>query len=726
MLPYPDPDPDGQQPSWDEGHTLFLTEQMAIDRLNANESILPDYHLELVRSDSGCNIRSRATLALVRDTLGTASGHAVVGVVGPGCSTSATTVGSLSSRESIAVINVHVAGSLVLSDRQRYAYSFGTLDSTEVFVKTLLQLITDKGWSQVSMLYDESRLYYYSTVKLLEKTLREDRTYEHLDYFSSAVYSTYIPLDLIKNHHRIVLLFVGPDFLSKILCLALHKDMLYPVYQYVIVSRVADEIQPITFQFDGETVSCDQAEIRRVITSALVVHYQLKPLNETRETHSGFTYEEFDKQYREKVAGFVPPPSEGAGNLTIRPSFWAASFFDAVWSLGLALHNSTSNVNLSSYGFGQPDNSMRIREHLEELRYEGVSGMIWFNKSTGYVQRNVDIYQIDGSGAMEKIGYYSQQEEAIHEVVSGRTFITGEFINVTVILTAPRGLAAPVLVVTIVGFMLTLILQVLTIVYRDSKSVKATSPKVSQLAFVGCYIQVVGCLTNVCIDVYTDKISEEANCVLWHVLNIAAAIGTTLIFGTVCTRTWRLYRIFVHYRDPGRFMSEKVLVAVVLVFVIIDVLISIIWIETDPFEPDTKEEVVEYEEVKEGNVTVNVRAVTKIIRYCSQNYFVLWCVLLILFNTLLMGGAVTLAFLTRGIPHKNFKTRGIMSFTYILTGILGLGFSVYTILLTQLSYSVIVFRFVVVSVLLNGYVYLSCLLLFLPPLYPVLLSSCCS
>lgn len=512
---------------------------------------------------------------------------------------------------------------------------------------------------------------------------------------------------------------VGPDFLSKILCLAaLRYGMVHPVYQFLIVSRVADEINPVTFTYERDNFTCEHEDIQRIITNVLVIHYQLKPLNESAQTDSGLSYTEFNNLYLKKVDNFVPPPIEGAQNLTIRPSFWAAAFFDAVWSLGLALNDSMETVNLTAYKFQQQNNSNIIRERLRELGFEGVSGVIRFDNATGYAQRNVDIYLINATGSMLNTGYYNRLTESLN--LTTDNFISGKFENITIVVTAPQALAPPVLMVTATGFILVLILQILTIYYRNFKSVKASSPRISQLAFIGCYIQVMACVTNVCVDVYTDKISPNTNCVLWHVLNIAAAIGTTLIFGTVCVRTWRLYRIFMHFNDPGKLLSERVLITAVIVFVVIDIAISIAWVMKDPFLPTQPEPVRDLEEVKEGNVTTNIRIVNKEIHACSQKYFLLWCLLLIFFNMIFVGGAVVLAFLTRHIPYKDFKSRGAMSFAYIMTGILGLGFSLYTILLTQLTYSAIVFRFLVVSFLLNGYVYLSCLLLFLPPLYPLL------
>ena len=720
MLPYPDPG--GEQPSWDEGYTLFITEQMAVDRLNAHEGILPGYRLTLVRSDSGCNIQSKATLSLLNDTL--YNKDPIVGIVGPGCSASASTVGSLSGRERISLLNVHIAGSLRLANRKIFPYSFGTLDSTEVFAKTLLQLIDDMNWERVSALYDESRLYYYSTAQVMEGTIRErnadNKSESSLLYFFSAVYDTHIPLNVIKNEYRVVILFVGPDFLSKILCLAFKSGMKHPVYQFIVVSRVADEIRPVTFVYEQETITCNEEDVREFIPNIIIIHYQLKPLDELKQTDSGLSYAEFQKSYLGMVESFSPPPTEKLQNLTIQPSFWAASYFDAAWSLGLALNSSMGDVDLTSYRFGQQESSRIIRERLLELRFEGVSGTIQFDNETGYTQRNVDIYQINGSGGMDHIGYYDQPSHEINLTIPSGSFISGRFENITVILTAPKALAPPVLVITAIGFVFVLTMQIMTIRNRGVKSVKASSPRISQLAFFGCYLQVLGCVSNICVDVYTEYIPPRSNCALWHVVNITAAMGTTLIFGTVCARTWRLYRIFIHFKDPGRLLSERILIITVIMCVFIDIVISIVWIVVDPFEPCRPNSWKEMEEIRQGNRTTNIRIINKVIQTCSQNYFLLWCFLLIFFNMIFVGGAVVLAFLTRHIPYNNFKSRGIMSFAYILTGILGLGFSLYTILLTQLSYSAIVFRFLVVSVLLNAYVYLSCLLLFLPPLYPVL------
>ena len=146
----------------------------------------------------------------------------VAGIVGPGCSASALVISSLNGREQLSLINVHIAGSLNLSNRTKYPNSFGTLDSTEVFVRASLALMKENHWTQVAAFYDESRLYYYSTLLAFQDEVNainanSNKNDSVIDMLILAVYSNYIPFgELQEAKRRIAFLLVGPDLLGKI------------------------------------------------------------------------------------------------------------------------------------------------------------------------------------------------------------------------------------------------------------------------------------------------------------------------------------------------------------------------------------------------------------------------------------------------------------------------------------------------------------------------------
>ena len=702
-----------QQPSWIEGPTLFLAEQIAIDLLNARTDILPGYHLKLIRADTGCNLRTRATLAIIERAL--LNREPVLGMVGPGCSASAFTVGQLTGRPSTSLLNVHGAGSLELESREIYPNSYSTLASTKVFVKTLLKLFELRKWKRIAAFYDESRLYYSSTVQELQNELKTSNLTQY-EFFASAVYSTYLPLSLVRNKYRVVVLFVGPDFLSKILCLAYHFKMYYPVYQFIVVSRVAQEIQRVTFTYKSTTFVCTDENMQVMIDNILIIHYQLKPLSHSEPTSSGLSYNQFIEMYHDRI--------ENENRSDIEPSFWSTAFFDATWSLGLVLNSCMAEVNFSSYRYGDQQTIGVFKTKLNSLTFEGMSGFISFDKNTGYTQRNVDIYRANERRHMTIVAYYNALENNI-TFYNNSGLISGDFEQVEIVLSVSKTLGACALVVSILGLFLVVVLQGLTIYARNYNTVKAISPKLAQLAFAGCYLLIIGSVINIITTSWVDSITPEVNCYLWNVLNCVSSVGPVLIYGTVCTRTWRLYRIFVHYNNPGKFMSDRALICLAITSVIMCLVVTVIWTAVDPFVSDV--DILGTPELKElkdsNNRTVNLEVRTTIVHSCKQDeeYYAVWILFLVLFNSVLMTAAVVLAILTRHIQHKNFKTRQIMTLTYSLSGLLGFGIPVYFILLHDNA--AILARFIVSMILFNSYVFLASFLLFLPPLYPFIHSK---
>ena len=702
LLPYPNEEGREEfQPSWVEGPTLFLAEQLAVELINSRNDILGGYTLKLVKGDSGCNIRSKANQAFFEKVL--YSADTPLGIVGPGCSNSALTVSSLTGRRELSLLTIHVAGSLLLSNRSLYQYSFGTLDSTEVFVQASLALMREHGWEPVGILYDESREYYASTARRFESDLRN----AGILHFSSAVYDTFIPLDVIVNNYtRVIFLFVGPDFLSRILCLAHHGNISYPIYQFVIVSRVVEEIRPVTFNYMGDNISCTQENMTKVINGSLIIHYQLE--SGENETDSELSYSQFFEIYKQRVLEYNKNSNSSMG---ITPSFWAASFFDAVWSMAMALNAAIEKTDILC---SKPRRRADIlKESLQEQNFSGLSGRITYNHSSGYVIRNVNVYQIDNNRQMSLIAYYAKQNDSIVRTSPSGEFVNGSFRTESTIYAVSLTIGGIFLSITAFCFIFTLILHTLTIVYCNKKSVKASSTKLSHIAFTGCYLLILGGLMNFMVECLSGIISPSTECHLFHVLNSASAMGGTLLFGPICARTWRLYRIYIHFKNPGRLISDGFLLSVVLMLFTLNVIIAVIWVTTDPFVPEHRNitQVIN----KQGTVEEIVLVETVFIECSVQGsrYF-LWFGLLFMFAVFLMLFAFWLAVFTRNIPHKDFQTQSIMLLVYLLSGFLSIGLLLYFI------FTINLYQFIVLNIVLNVCVLFSCLLLFLPPLYPVL------
>ena len=701
LLPYPDDRPNFQ-PSWDEGPPLIIAEDLAVDLINDRTDILRDYCLELIRGDSGCDIRTTAVIAFAEHVLRTEP--RVAGIVGPGCSTSSVTVSPLSGVNKIALINVHVAGSLLLEDRERYPYSFGTLDSTEVFVETAIALMRKNDWTDVAAFYDESRVYYYSTLQAFQKEVQNLSDYRIA--LSSAVYDTFFPFDvLMQVNVRIVFLLVGPDLLSKILCLAYHLKLVFPVYQWIIVSRTAEEVESTAFSYNGKFYSCNDDELKTAVNGSIIMHYKLKPqdLEASTEVGQNISYVEFDNTYSRRIEDFN---SHSNSNLTVEPSFWAPSYFDAVWSLALAMNNSIPlldemGLSLTEYGFGQQIITDVIRNELLQLSFNGVSGRINFKPESGYVDRAVDVYQVD-AGSMDLVAYHRSGEINITQL-SHAHFVNGSFDSYMA--TPPLPAAIVFMIIAVIGFLLTAMTHTLTVAFRKHKCVRASSPKESHFAFIGCYLIITAIFSYIAL--IMDTAASKRHCILNHLVFIAFGIGFTLVLATICVKTWRLYRIFVHFINPGRLISDWVLTTVILLLTVISLIICIAWITVDPFKVS----------VMQNFTTVDETPVLEITIVCKQSSYFTWFGTLLGYNSALMVCALWLAVLTRHNRNRNFSTRSVVVLVYTLAVSLGLGLPLYFIMQVL---GLKTLEFVVMCVLLSGIVYFCLVLLFLPPLLPVI------
>lgn len=65
---------------------------------------------------------------------------------------------------------------------------------------------------------------------------------------------------------------------------------------------------------------------------------------------------------------------------------------------------------------------------------------------------------------------------------------------------------------------------------------------------------------------------------LCNVHNVFSSIGYTLLLGSLAVKTWRLYRIFNHYMNPGDLLSDKMLTLLVLGLTLVDMTICTLWV----------------------------------------------------------------------------------------------------------------------------------------------------
>ena len=252
----------------------------------------------------------------------------------------------------------------------------------------------------------------------------------------------------------------------------------------------------------------------------------------------------------------------------------------------------------------------------------------------------------------------------------------------------------------------------MTIVYRNTQSVKATSPKLIHMAFLGGYIFIA---TIMLLNIgWATDFGPEIDAPICQIIILWAwglPLSFTLTVGIVTVRTWRLYRIFVHYLDPGKFLSNPALTLAVLLLASIDIAIAIIWTAVDPMEFMYKE------------VMLKIDSHYEIFLDPDCTYNLVWLVLVFLFKAALLVALIVLTVLTRKIPIATFTTNSLRIFTYTFSVVLVIGFGIYYLLLFTIQHPDPHAEFFTLFTLLNVLVVLFIVFIVAPPIALTLLKK---
>ena len=681
-----------QQPSYTEGPIIQPAAELAVEQINNREDILAGYHLNITVANSACNLPGPTTVNFVRTFFHSETGFA--GIVGPACSDSAEVVSPITGQEGVAILNFHIVSSPRLTNRTRYGYSFGTVGSSHAYARLFLQLMRENEWESVAVLYEESKIFYLTAYDLLVEELPRVFPQGRIS-LSVPISEIDLPLSSISDHQlRVVFVLGTSDLAHRMMCLISQqfRRLTYPGYQFVFIEvRNFFFHYPANFTYNNRHYACSVREITEVMEGFLLTHIKLDVANYSTVIVSGVTFNEYLSEYQMRVNGTTTE--------------WANPTYDGVWALALALNNSIPKLNtlgldLVDYSFGHRAATDIVRDEVVRLRFEGTSGLISFNNKTGYTNASVDLHQLVSNRSV-LVGYFVEDQERLVAVGDG-DFVNNAFESEELLV--HPAVASLFLVFTIIVLILIIITHVLTLVYRTFSSVKASSYRLGQLAFVGCYVIVV-CF--VCFTVQrvapSTSIHTTSLCVIqaWFL-----PLGVTLVLGTVTAKTWRLYRIFVHLKRPGRFLHDKVLIGIVLVLVAVDVILCSVWTGRFNFTA------VRHETVTDRN-TIEVKV------ECDSQYYLAWFGALSLYQGFITGTALVLALLTKNIRHESFKTKSVTFLVYFLTVTLFLGFPFYLIL-NATNHSQVNAEYVVLSLTYLAVVCFCFIFLFFPPILSLL------
>ena len=705
VLPYPSEVP-SLMPSWSDGTKMLPAMYLAVEMINNRSDVLNGYTLDLINDDGGCDFPNNARVSFVKHTI-QGELQPILGVVGPGCSTSTLAFSSLSGNDIVSLINIHLAGSPRLENRTKFPFSISILGSSYGFVNSTVALMNRAGWKRIAVLYEEGRVYFLSTFQALQRDLSTYVENAELVYFS-ALHETHLPIDQIKARRvRAITVLAGPEYVRMLLCLAYHKNVIYPKYQWILKGRGFGEFEEdVSFTYLGQRYSCTADVLSKVaLNGSILTNYQLSISNESMTGGAGITYKEYLSLYEERVelynnreASYTAPGDSRANAST---TIWATLVFDAVWALAFSLDKAQSQgMDLLTYSIGSLQDTNIIRESLYSTKFYGMSGYVSFDRQTGFIKRIMDVSQVfDGNET--NIGYV-QNQILVAEIPP--VLVRNEFQNLGTQLVLP-GVAALFSVLTIILLILMAVLHAVSTVQRDHPSVKAQSPKLNQISYIGAYLFAIGSL----LYIISRALPLKGSAYGYFCQFIWAwffSVGVTAFFAPICARTWRLYRIFTHYLHPGPFISDPVLFSAVFILIAVDVVLAILWTAIDPF--------LTVEERKQANSDGDYEVRLS----CECTYPYVWFILTYSVKVVLLIATLVLSLLTRTLRNKKFKASSLRVLVYLFALVWVIGLTLYyftSFLDLDIHVDYTILATMCVLVLLSSLV-----LVFLPPILPLL------
>ena len=605
------------------------------------------------------------------------------------------------------MVTIHYGERTILGDREIFPYAFGILGANLITIQAFTNLIVRNDWTRVVLLYSED----FAELKELSGGIDENiKGIPGFDVaFTSPIYDYYIPLQEVKKSlARVIFLIATVEETLRTLCLAFHEGMIFPKYQWVFKERLENDFMEITFSHEGKHYFCTEEDISTSIYKSVNFVWNLSSGGGIGTADGNLTSLEYTSEYEE---GYDKQRYlyENEYNISSMPVEWARGIYDAVWSLAFALNNSLNELNknlLEVVPAGSKKLAQVIASHMSDVEFHGVSGRIDFDKETGFnTARQINIYQFGAAKSSTLIGFHTSKE---HIVLSNKTtpqFIMPTFLEKHIQVSVSVAVAVAFLIICVALLLLTSSIQVINILYRNHSSIKATSPKLNHLIFLGFYLTVVGMILYTVIKAWPHSLSNQMLSNTCKILPWFLNIGITLVIGIVCAKTWRLYRIYTSAKRGARLNSKGVadhaLIGYVGVSTFVDAFLCLLWTCIDP--PKYVKTVSE--SIYETSPMVTVTG------SCQSTWLVYWTSVLILYKCAMIVCTFFLALFTK-LRRKEFKTNNVIILSYILGIAVGLGIPIYVIVsISDITVSTL---FIITSVFVDTIFYICLFTLFLP------------
>ncbi|XP_066923394.1 gamma-aminobutyric acid type B receptor subunit 2-like [Clytia hemisphaerica] len=349
-------------------------------------------------------------------------------------------------------------------------------------------------------------------------------------------------------------------------------------------------------------------------------------------------------------------------------------YYDALWSFAKSInHISKKHPRFVDNFDNWEKNTTRLSimtDAMSNLDFEGVTAKIKFHQK-GNIRRlnsNIDFKKYDGNSSTTKTG---KVNTTLMDVIGDDGNYVDRFrtewefpipLDAPKIVESTKEYGETVLIIIWLfagaGILLCLIFLTINIYYRQVDFIKLSSPNINNLICVGgivTYISIfLGGLDTTIVDV--EKVPLFCNISI-----VVLSVGFTLTFGSLFSKTWRIYRIFTKKNSiRSVVIRDTHLFGVVMVLLLIDFAMFVCFLAIAPYH--LQAQVIDEKLIPSEDIILKT-----IINRCTSDHQNWFLGAMFFYKGLLMLFGLFLAYET-----KNIKVESINDSKYI-------GFAVYNV-----------------------------------------------
>ena len=574
----------------------------------------------------------------------------VVGVVGLFCSPVTAAISPIANHPGIDYIQVAGSTSPLFQNVANYPRLYHTISSSYIFTRATIRLMDELSWIRISLIHDEN-IFFTKIADNFATTIDTSPSLELVTRTATSL--SLIPesfTSLRAAGARIVYVSLPVPEAANLMCEALKGRYIWPGYVYIFPEGSFEEFAEIESP-------CGGRELAEALEGAFLLQYRLYAEPGDRLV-SGLTYEEYHDEYLRRLREFA-----NASGAQLDSNDYANVLHDEVWSLALALNRSlgTLNIRLADYGFGQTMVTNAITENLDNISFQGAGGYIKFN-SFREAESSVGIFQVQG-GQPVLVGVFNPNDDALilnkSELLSAVP--ADQFETVYEVL--PQWLMIIIFSICGLAYIMTTVILVLFLYWRNKPEIKATSPYLSLVMFAACYLVYTECAMRTLQRSFiteSNALTVICNLEIW-----CHSTGFNLILATLFVKLLRIYHVFRVFRKTSKYWSDQYLFLWVMLICSGGVLIMILWTASDILH-------LERSEMYILNAQRPYYLATTI---CFSTNLGIWSIVSFSYTGMIILLVMFLAIQTRHVKLQNFKDTKKVN-VYIFTTVIVLSITI--------------------------------------------------